>query len=79
VNFVGINPCQRCVVPTRDALTGELTPSYAARFMAERQAALPAWAPAVRFNHFNRLAVNTRLKAPGVAGTIAVGDTLELE
>lgn len=62
--FHGVNPCQRCVVPTRDTITGALTTGFQKTFAALREQHLPAWAPRGRFNHFYRLAVNTRL-APG--------------
>ena len=76
--FGGTNPCQRCVVPTRDAQTGEVLPGFAKRFAEQRAATLPAWANAARFNHFYRLAVNTRPLA--AAGTrMHVGDVIQLE
>lgn len=62
--FHGVNPCQRCVVPTRDTITGASTAGFQKAFATERERHLPAWAPRGRFNHFYRLAVNTRL-APG--------------
>ncbi len=57
----GINPCQRCVVPTRDALTGAATQSFQKTFSQQRLATLPDWVPRQRFNHFYRLAVNTNI------------------
>jgi uncharacterized protein YcbX len=62
--FHGVNPCQRCVVPTRDTITGASTTGFQKAFATERERHLPACAPRGRFNHFYRLAVNTRL-APG--------------
>ena len=71
--FFGTNPCQRCPVPTRNSYTGEVTREFGKIFSRHRQATLPAWAPAERFDHFYRLSTNTR----GVASeemTIRVGD-----
>jgi len=61
VRWLGVNPCQRCVVPTRDSQTGDPIAGFQKSFAQHRAAALPAWAPRDRFNHFYRLAVNTQL------------------
>jgi len=73
----GVNPCQRCAVPSRDASTGELTPHFAKTFAVRRQATLPPWAPRVRFDHFYRLAVNTHREGSQHV-EIRVGDLLEV-
>jgi uncharacterized protein len=67
VQFQGINPCQRCIVPTRDALTAATTAQFQKTFLAERAASLPIGVNRDRFNHFYRLAVNTRIP-PSEAG-----------
>jgi uncharacterized protein len=67
VQFHGINPCQRCIVPTRDALTADPTPQFQKTFLTERAASLPIGVNRDRFNHFYRLAVNTRIP-PSEAG-----------
>lgn len=75
VSFDGLNPCQRCVVPTRSATTGEVWPEFAKTFARRREATLPGWAARRRFDHFYRLAVNTRLHAACKdGGMISVGD-----
>ncbi|MBO3462007.1 MOSC N-terminal beta barrel domain-containing protein [Aetokthonos hydrillicola Thurmond2011] len=74
VKFMGINPCQRCVVITRDSQTGEVYPNFQKTFVAQRQATLPEWAQRSRFNHFYRLAINTRLPASEGGKTISIGD-----
>lgn len=74
----GTNPCQRCVVPSRDPDTGAAIPRFAKRVAEQRAALLPAWADASRFDHFHRLAVNTR-PAPAQAGrTLRVGDSVTI-
>jgi hypothetical protein len=73
----GINPCQRCVVPTRDALTGTSTPEFQKIFAAQRSATLPAWTHPARFNHFYRLAVNTKIVGQGGC-LLRVGDAIHL-
>lgn len=77
VLFEGVNPCQRCVVPTRSPTSGEPIPGFAAAFAARRRESLPSWAAASRFDHFYRLAVNTRPSGP-TGGTIRVGDAVEV-
>jgi uncharacterized protein len=67
VQFHGINPCQRCIVPTRDAITADPTPQFQKTFLAERANHLPIGVNRDRFNHFYRLAVNTRIP-PSEAG-----------
>lgn len=75
VQLAGINPCQRCVVPLRDSQTGAAYSGFQAKFTAARQATLPEWAPRSRFNHFYKLAVNTRL-VPGSSRQLQVGDAV---
>jgi hypothetical protein len=78
VQFQGVHPCQRCVVVTRDAETGAAYPNFQKTFVAQRQASLPPWAERSRFNHFFRLAVNTRLNTSEAGKTIAVGDRVRM-
>jgi uncharacterized protein YcbX len=73
----GSNPCQRCVVPTRDTTTGEIWPGFQREFATRREATLPAWANASRFNHFYRLSVNTVVKSSHIQ-TVRVGDVVRL-
>lgn len=79
VRFRGINPCQRCVVVTRNPKTGAAYPNFQKTFIAQRQATLPEWAARARFNHFYRLAINTRLPVTEAGKTIGVGDALRLD
>jgi hypothetical protein len=46
-------------------------------FARRRQDSLPAWAPADRFDHFYRLAVNTR-RAEGRPAVLRVGDAVRI-
>lgn len=74
VQFWGINPCQRCVVPTRDSQTGETTPGFQKTFGSQRAASLPTGVARSRFNHFYRLAVNTRLAPDAERSPLRLGD-----
>ena len=60
--FAGTNPCQRCVVPSRWSSTGEVGPAeaFAKMFALQRRRNLPPWANVSRFDHYYRLATNTR-------------------
>ena len=78
VEFMGVNPCQRCVVVTRDAETGEPYPKFQKTFIQQRKNTLPEWTERSRFNHYFRLAVNTRLSS-GEGGAIEVGNKIRLE
>ncbi|PSO53340.1 MAG: MOSC domain-containing protein [Cyanobacteria bacterium QH_1_48_107] len=72
----GINPCQRCVVPTRDPLTSEAYPQFQKIFMRKRRETLPSWANSSRFNHFFRLSVNTKIPTEEAGKGLEVGDEL---
>ncbi|HUY88682.1 MAG TPA: MOSC N-terminal beta barrel domain-containing protein [Pirellulales bacterium] len=74
----GVNPCRRCVVPTRDSLTGEVGDQFAKQFAARRQQSLPPWAARSRFDHFYRLAVNTRAPQGAARCRIRVGSPLDI-
>ncbi len=78
VQFMGINPCQRCVVVTRDSKTGEAYPNFQKTFVAQRRTTLPEWAERSRFNHFYRLAINTRLPITEEGKMICIGDELRI-
>lgn len=67
VQFEGSNPCARCPVPPRNPFTGENLDGFQKHFTQMRQAALPAWSPRARFDHFYRLSTNTRV-APSERG-----------
>lgn len=75
--LVGTNPCQRCVVPTRSSQTGEPWPAFQKIFAEKRKASLPVWTDCTSFNHFYRLAVNTRSQT-GNPQSIQIGDRVRL-
>ncbi len=77
VVFQGINPCQRCIVPSRDPATGEPLPHFQKTFSDLRRQTLPDWAPVERFSHFYRATVNTRLLS-GAGETIHLGTEVEI-
>ncbi len=78
VNFEGSNPCARCPVPARDPQTGADLTGFQKRFSDLRRETLPPWAPVARFDHFYRLATNTRVAPTETGKPLRVGDPLQL-
>lgn len=78
IAFEGSNPCARCPVPSRDSRTGEENVGFQLRFSELRSKRLPAWAPRDRFDHFYRLATNTRVPSAELAKVLRVGDAVSL-
>jgi uncharacterized protein len=78
VQFYGINPCQRCIVPTRDSITGAVSAKFQQIFIQQRQQTLPVEVNATRFNHFYRLAVNTQIPLAEAGQFLNTGDRLTI-
>jgi uncharacterized protein YcbX len=78
VQINGVNPCQRCIVPTRDAITGEATTGFQKTFVNRRKETLPEWVERSRFNHFYRLAINTRIPQSQAGKVLTSGDEVRL-
>jgi uncharacterized protein YcbX len=78
VKFSGHNPCQRCVVPTRDPDSGQSVTDFQKKFMELRKKSLPEWANAQRFNHFYRFTINTSIPPSETGRELRVGDPVVL-
>jgi uncharacterized protein YcbX len=78
VHFLGHNPCQRCVVPTRDPDLGNSLANFQKSFMELRRKNLPKWSNAERFNHYYRFAINTSVPATEAGKCIRVGDLIQV-
>jgi uncharacterized protein YcbX len=78
VKFFGHNPCQRCVVPTRDPDSGEGTVNFQKNFMEQRKKLLPEWSNPQRFNHFYRFAINTSVPPTEAGKLLRPGDTVAI-
>jgi uncharacterized protein YcbX len=78
VNFEGSNPCARCPIPPRNPQTGEILEGFQKRFTQLRESTLPPWSPRPRFDHFYRLATNTRVAPSEQNKLLRVGDPLQL-
>jgi uncharacterized protein YcbX len=74
VRFEGVEPCGRCVVPTRDPDTGAPTPGFRERFIERRAATFPDWAHRDAFPHDYTLMLIARVPEAGRNGTLRVGD-----
>lgn len=73
----GINPCQRCIVPTRSSRTGESYPNFQKVFSQKRRETLPSWVNSSRFNHFYRLSVNTKVPSSEAGKILHIGDEIK--
>jgi uncharacterized protein YcbX len=78
VTLDGINPCQRCVVPSRDPNTGQIVHGFQKIFSENRKRTLPPWTPSARFDHFYRLSINSRIAPSQTGKCIRVGDELKV-
>ena len=78
VAFEGSNPCARCPVPPRNPRTGETLTGFQKKFADMRRELLPDSSPRGRFDHFYRLATNTRVPGTEEGKRLRVGDALIL-
>jgi uncharacterized protein len=78
VQIQGINPCQRCIVPTRDSYSGEGDRQFQKIFSQQRQSNLPATTETSHFKHFYRIAVNSRIASSEAEKSLRIGDRLKL-
>jgi len=78
VTFLGTNPCSRCVVPTRNPKTGESVDRFSKIFAIQRQTLLPKWTAPSRFNHYYRLATNTKILPTEAGKVLQLGDPVKI-
>lgn len=74
IRFDGVDPCGRCVVPTRDPATGEPTPGFRERFCERRAASFPEWADPDAFPHDYTLMLLAQILPADREKSIHVGD-----
>jgi len=79
VSVHGVNPCQRCVVPSRDSQTGVAIDNFQKLFANKRAETLPSWADSTRFNHYYRLSINTRIPPSEAGKVMRIGDAVEVD
>ena len=79
VAFSGVNPCPRCVVPSRESASGAELREFQKRFTALRRETYPSWAAqSHRIQHFYHFGVNTRVAPSEHGKTLRVGDVLRV-
>lgn len=72
----GVNPCSRCVVPTRNPETAEEFTRFQKTFAERRRESLPPWSSSSRFDHFYRFCVNTRVQPSEAGKSLRQGDAV---
>jgi uncharacterized protein YcbX len=77
VEFHGVEPCARCVVPERDPDTGDPLPGFRERFVERRSATFPDFADRDAFPHDYTLTLVADVSA-GTGETMCVGDELSV-
>ena len=78
VNFQGVTPCGRCVVPERDPDTGEPTPEFRERFVKRREATFPDWADDAAFDHYYTLMLIASVPERDRDQQLRVGDEVRV-
>ena len=78
VEVIGVNPCQRCVVPSRHPDTGVELPDFRETFIKNRQTTLPEWTDSDRFDHDFRVMVNTVVPERSWGSVVAVDDAITI-
>ena len=61
VLFEGLKHCVRCPVPTQNTETGEAYLDFQKVFEQKREETLPKWIEKSGFDHYYKLAINTRI------------------
>ena len=77
--LLGVNPCQRCVVPSRDPETGEELPGFRETFIEKRRETMPPWSGGDRFDHAFRVMVNTVVPKESWGGVVGVDDSVRID
>ncbi|MFM2206375.1 MAG: hypothetical protein RL213_350 [Bacteroidota bacterium] len=74
VSFIGVKPCPRCVVPSRNPYDGEPVRGFQKSLSELRKETLPQWSPLASYGNFYQLSVSCRTESPH--GRIRSGDPL---
>jgi uncharacterized protein YcbX len=78
VTLYGISPRERCIVPTRDSMTGEMYPRFTKKFVEARKETIPEWSPLSEYSHFYYLCVDTFIPDSETGKVIRLGDELKI-
>jgi len=79
VDFEGVEPCARCVVPTRDPDTGEATEGFRETFVHRRRGTFPDEVDGEAFNHAYTVTLIARVAEKDRRSVVRVGDPIEVE
>jgi uncharacterized protein YcbX len=74
----GVEPCPRCIVPSRDPKYGDEHEAFRETFIRKRQETRPEWLDSDRFDHDFRLMVITSVPEREWGETIQIGDPIEI-
>ncbi len=78
VTLYGMSPRARCVVPTRNPGSGEVTHAFPKTFAKHRAASQPAWSSLKEYDHHYYLTVDCYIPATEVGKWIYVGDEVRI-
>lgn len=75
---LGISPRARCVVPSRNPKTGDVTKAFPKIFAKERAASLPDWSEMEAYSHYYHLSVDCLIPETEIGKTIQIGDLIRI-
>lgn len=78
VTMFGMSPRARCVVPTRNPETGDVTHAFPKSFARNRAASLPEWSNLNEYGHHYYLTVNCYIPATEIGKWIEAGDEVKI-
>lgn len=78
VTLFGINPRERCIVPTRDPCNGETYTRFTKEFVRVREQTLPGWSKLQDYGHYYYLTVDTFIPDSEEGKVIRSGDELKI-
>ncbi|MFT3907953.1 MAG: MOSC N-terminal beta barrel domain-containing protein [Ferruginibacter sp.] len=78
VTMFGMSPRARCVVPTRDPETGEVTHAFPKTFARHRAATQPGWSTLDEYGHHYFLTVNCYIPETEIGKFIEIGDKVSI-
>jgi uncharacterized protein YcbX len=78
VTLHGINPRERCVVPTRHPVTGSITHAFPKSFSKMRETTKPEWSRLEEYGHYYHLSVDCSIPHSELGKEIKVGDELRI-
>ncbi len=78
INMIGMTPRERCNVPPRNPLTGELDKNFVRTMMHSREKSLPTDSKLPQFGNNYHLSVDTYLPPTEAGKIIRVGDEVKI-